>query len=140
MKSVHLVFTKTELRDHIRSVHENNPYLTLPYRCNRCDNKTGQSAKMQTHLAGHANFCDERKAYLVSVGTCVFQPAACDENTGHCRLLRSDFIIAYKDGRRATSGCHVVNGCGIRFLFLWKEHNIWMKYAKKFYGLLRNGV
>ena len=30
VKSVHLVFTKIEIRDHIRSVHENNPYLTLP--------------------------------------------------------------------------------------------------------------
>ena len=30
----------------------------LPYRCNLCDNKTGQSAKTQTHLACHANFCD----------------------------------------------------------------------------------
>ena len=59
VKSVHLVFfTKTELRDHIRSVHGNNPQLTLPYRCNLCDNKTGQSAKTQTHLACHANFCD----------------------------------------------------------------------------------
>ena len=66
VKSVHLVFTKTELRDHIRSVHESNPYLTLPYRCSLCDNKTGQSAKMQTHLAGHANFCNECDIVAIS--------------------------------------------------------------------------
>ena len=54
VKSVHLVFTKTELRDHVISVHENNPY-----RCNLCDHKTGKSAKMQTHLTGQQNFCDE---------------------------------------------------------------------------------
>ena len=51
----------------------------------------------------------------------LIQPAACDENSGQCRLLRSDFIIAYKDGRRATSGSHVVNGCGIRFLVCGKN-------------------
>jgi len=46
--------SKTELEDHIRSVHENNPYT-----CDFCDFTTRKSSSLTSHLQSHVNFCDQ---------------------------------------------------------------------------------
>jgi len=47
-------WTKMELADHKRSVHDNDPYL-----CDLCDFKSNSSAGLQTHLQAHCNFCTQ---------------------------------------------------------------------------------
>ena len=47
-------WTKIEMTDHTRSIHENNPYL-----CDLCDFKTNLSGGLQTHLQSHCNFCEQ---------------------------------------------------------------------------------
>ena len=47
-------WTKIELADHKRSIHENDPFL-----CDLCDFKSNSSVGIQTHLQAHCNFCEQ---------------------------------------------------------------------------------